>query len=180
MSHLVLAFSGAIASGKTSLSTAVAQLLGCPRVSFGEQVRRIAKERGLPASREQLQFLGELLVREQPEDLCLAVLRQADWRAGSSLVIDGVRHAEILQMLRVLVTPCELKLVFIAVDDRTRAARRPGTCKKPEALSALDAHSTERQVMSELPDIADLLVDGTKDIKALANEIVQWVCRQRD
>lgn len=178
MSHLVLAFSGAIASGKTSVSTAVAQSLGCPRVSFGEQVRRVADERGLPASREQLQFLGEFLVREQPEDFCLAVLRQADWKPVSNLVIDGVRHAEILQTLRTLVKPCELKLIFITVDEQTRAARRPGTGDAPEVLSALDAHSTERQVMSELPAMADLLVDGTRDINALADEIVWWIHSQ--
>jgi dephospho-CoA kinase len=178
MSHLVLAFSGAIASGKTSVSTTVARLLGCPRVSFGEQVRRVAEEQGLPASREQLQALGESLVREQPGDFCRAVLRQADWRPETGLVIDGVRHSEILDELRALVRPCELRLVFINADKHTRAARRPGRGETPEGLSALDAHSTERQVLGALPKIADLLVDGTRDIEVLADEIVRWVRHQ--
>jgi len=178
MSHLVLAFSGAIASGKTSISTTVARLLGCPRVSFGDQVRRVAGDRGLPASREQLQALGESLVCEQPDDFCRAVLRQADWTPGVGLVIDGVRHEEILEKLRTLVRPSELRLIFIQADENTRAARRLGTGRVPGPLAASDAHSTERQVMDTLPALADLLVDGTGDIDILAEEIVRWVRTQ--
>ncbi len=41
MSSVIVAFSGAIGAGKSSISKAVAQGLGCSRVSFGDYVRSV-------------------------------------------------------------------------------------------------------------------------------------------
>ena len=45
MKPVVLAFAGGIASGKSTLSSGVSRALGWPRVSFGDYVRRVARER---------------------------------------------------------------------------------------------------------------------------------------
>ena len=44
---LVLAFAGRIASGKSTFSMGLAQVLGWPRVSFGDYVRQVARHSGL-------------------------------------------------------------------------------------------------------------------------------------
>ena len=122
--NLVIAFSGKIASGKSTLSRAVAGELGWSRVSFGEYVRKLAGERGLnPDSLPTLQELGEDLVQNHLNDFCVGVLGQTPWHAGQSLVIDGLRHVEVAERLRLLVAPSELLIVHIVVDATTRERR---------------------------------------------------------
>jgi len=59
----VVAFAGAIGSGKTALSKRVAELLHWPRVSFGDYIRKIAEKNGQdPKDRGVLQKLGQALV----------------------------------------------------------------------------------------------------------------------
>ncbi|MDQ3694453.1 MAG: AAA family ATPase [Chloroflexota bacterium] len=161
MSDLVIAFAGAIGSGKTTLSNAVCEALDCPRVGFGDYVRQVARSRGLDDSRQVLQNVGASLVDGGVDRLCRAVLSQADWRPGTSLVIDGVRHVEVMESLRRLVAPSELRLVFVAVDDPTRLSRLvTEDIADKHDLDRVDDHSTEAQVRSALPTIADLVVTG--------------------
>jgi dephospho-CoA kinase len=176
---LVLAFAGRIASGKSTLSTSVAQVLGWPRVSFGDYVRQVARHRGLEESRTVLQELGAALIAQGWEAFCRTVLGQVAWEPGQPLIIDGIRHAEALMVLRQLVTPSELRLVFITVNEPTRTARlRQRESPDGETLQRIEEHTTEAQVGTVLPDIADFLVDGTRPQEELQQDIVRWVQQQ--
>jgi len=85
------------------------------------------------------------------------------WEPGQPLIIDGIRHAEALTVLRQLVTPSELRLVFITVNEPTRTARlRQRESPDGETLQRIEEHTTEAQVGTVLPGIADFLVDGTR------------------
>src|SRR5262245_37743225 len=95
----VLSFAAPIEAGKTTVSTRVAELLIAPRVSFGEYLRGLARERGLEMTREVLQDLGEQLVRKDVRGFCEDVLKQQPWEPGRPLIIDGVRHIEVLEAL---------------------------------------------------------------------------------
>ena len=176
MNSVVLAFAGSIASGKSTISTAVATSLGWSRVSFGEYVRSEARLRGLGESRAVLQNLGVSLIDEGCEQFCRAVLAQTGWRLGQSLVVDGLRHVEALQELKRLVAPAKLLLIFIETSEavrRNRVTERKGAdCKE---LLRIESHSTERQVQAALPQIADITVDGNRPIEDLAQEITGWV-----
>ena len=101
---------------------------------------------------------------------------QVDWEPGRSLIVDGIRHAEAVEVLRQLVAPSELLLVFIAVEEPTRRARlHQRSVTDYETLQCLEVHSTETQVKTILPGIADLTVDGTQPVERLLQEIVNWV-----
>ena len=176
---LVLAFAGRIASGKSTLSTGVAQVLGWPRVSFGDYVRQVARHRGLEESRSVLQELGAALIAQGWETFCHTVLGQVAWEPGQSLIIDGIRHAEALAVLRQLVAPSELRLVFITVNEPTRASRlRQRDIPDCETLQRIEDHATEAQVGTVLPGMADFLVDGARPQKKLQQDIVRWVQQQ--
>ena len=181
MKGTVLAFSGRIASGKTALSEQVALSLGWPRVAFGDYVRSVAQSRQLPESRAELQALGATLIEEQGwEQFCRSVLGQANWKPGMSLVIDGIRHAEAVSALRLLVAPAEVLLVLIQADTAIRAARlaergMPGD----ESLERMDTHSTEVQLGTVLPHMADLTVDGTRSLQEVVPMIVEWIRRRQ-
>lgn len=166
---LVIAFSGAIGSGKTSLSRAVADAVRCPRVSFGVQVREEARLRGLDDSRETLQQLGESLVLTQMERFCRSVIAQAPANSHAPLLIDGLRHVAVLDFLCALVAPRPLYLVYIELDQAARSVRIAGD------VSTWDAHSTEVQVPSALRAQADLNLDGNDDLPRLCSTVVSWM-----
>jgi dephospho-CoA kinase len=83
--NAVIGLAGQIAAGKTTIATRLAARLGIPRVSFGDEVRRVAAERGLPADRAVLQDLGEELIAAGWDSFCRAVLAQGAWQPGQPL-----------------------------------------------------------------------------------------------
>jgi dephospho-CoA kinase len=173
---LVLAFAGSIASGKSTLSAGIAQTLGWRYASFGDYVRQVARERGLDGSREVLQEVGAALIDQGWKHFCWAVLGQVEWEPGQSLVIDGIRHVEAVEVLRQLVAPSEVLLVFIAGEESIRHARlRQRSRTDDETLQRVEGHSTEIQVKTRIPGMADFTVDGTRPVESLLQEIVTWV-----
>ena len=176
MKPFVLAFSGSIGSGKSTLSLSLAQALNWPYVSFGNYVRSVALLRRLGESREILQEVGESLIQEGWEQFCKSVLAQATWKPGEPLVVDGIRHIEALEMLRLLVVPSELLLIHIMVNELTRQARLDKRSPDDYAkMERIEDHSTEVQVKSQLPQIADLIVSGEKPTDDSIREILIWI-----
>jgi transcriptional regulator with XRE-family HTH domain/dephospho-CoA kinase len=172
---VVLAFSGRIASGKSTLSAEVARSLGWKRASFGDYVRIVAKSQGLEPSREVLQDLGESLAKT-PEEFCRSMLAHFGWQSGEPLVIDGVRHREIVEALRRLVAPLELRLIFVdSADEQRRERLVRKTDLDLDKMPRIESHSTEKQVSSVLPDIADLRVSTEQGLGDVVRGIVSWV-----
>jgi cytidylate kinase len=172
---LVLGFSGKRGSGKSTISQSVAEALNWRRTGFGDYVRGEAKPRDLDESLENLQAIGEELVARGPETFCRAVLRQADWEPGDSLVVDGIRHVEVVAALRAVIAPDQFRLVYISLAEDVREAR----LSERDNISRggarqYDAHSTEAQVES-LSRIADLVVDGSLPDSKITEKIVRWV-----
>lgn len=151
--------------------------LGWKFASFSDVVRREAHRRRLdPESRETLQSLGSELIDQGWKKLCQAVLEDADWRGGEGLVIDGIRHVEALETLRVLVSPLPLFLVYVRIDERMRKARlleRNGYGE--QRLRRIDQHETESQVKAVLAGVADLVVDGALPVEIATRKILKWL-----
>ena len=180
MKPIVLGFAGSIASGKSTLSIEVAKALGWQRVSFGDYVRTVANCQGLRESREVLQAVGASLINQGVEQFCKSVLEQLNWKPGQPLVVDGIRHAEVVLTLRRLVAPSEFLLIFVMVNESTRETRliEKGLTHWGQ-LQQIEAHSTEVQVQTVLLEMADLTVDNTREIKELVEEILMWVNQSR-
>jgi shikimate kinase len=172
--NVVLAFSGRIGSGKTSISREVAKSTGYKYASFGDHVRQVALYLDLDASRrEVLQDLGWFLAR-YPEQLCRRVLQQADYQQGEPLVIDGVRTVEVLEVLRSQVAPSRLLLVYVAADEDTLIDRARHEGRYPTNLHLLEQHPIEEQTLTTLPEKADIVVrnDDSYPIKEAVREII--------
>src|SRR5437867_2887144 len=88
----VVYFAAPIKAGKTKVSTTLALRLHAPRVSFGDYLRSLAREKELEVTREVLQDLGDHLVNQDVLAFCEDVLRQHPWQPGRPLIVDGVRH----------------------------------------------------------------------------------------
>ena len=169
----VICLSGGIASGKTTLASAIAERLGVPHASFGRFVRATADGRQIPQERENLQSLGEALISELGwEGFCRAVLNDGGWQPGASIVVDGVRHVTALTTIKNLVEPIATKLIFIDVPRDVREARIEGKQhQEATTLAKADAHATEKDVHGALRNLADLVLDGTRELMLLVDEI---------
>ena len=177
MKSIIIALAGRIGSGKSTLAVALADTLQWPRVSFGDYVRKQAIRRRLDEAREVLQEIGASLIEEDTDKFCLSVLEQVSWTPGQHIVIDGIRHSKVLRSLRKLTKPSEIFLVFVNVDDSTRMNRlyKNNVIGKNNRFSQIEAHSTEVDVREGLPDMANLIVDGTRPKQDLVQEIVTWI-----
>src|SRR5437879_891815 len=100
----VIALSGKLGSGKTTISSAIATLLGWRRVGFGDYVRKVVRERGLEETRQNLQVVGTELLEADPREFCKAVLSSGGWTSGEPLIIDGLRHVRTIAIVQELIT----------------------------------------------------------------------------
>jgi cytidylate kinase len=171
-----LAFSGKLGSGKTTVSKLLAERIGARWNSFGDTVKRIARERGIPAEREALQALGAELVSNSPEAFCQRVVSEAQPSSGHDLVVDGLRHTAILKHLQRILLPGTLIPVFVDVDEDIRLdriKRRGGL--SIEDLRRLESHSTEVEVMAALRGSAQLTVDNSGAPADAVDNILVWL-----
>lgn len=181
MSAAVIGFAARMEAGKSAVSKRVAEKLSVPRVSFGDYVRKVALDRGLPETRETLQDLGQELVRLDLRGFCTQVINQSSWRPGMSLVIDGVRHCEVLHTLREIVSPTPFRLVYLWIDRETQLSRLLAEDLPHEKpLDELERHPTEAQVLSDLPEEADLLLEGNDPLELLVQQVVDYANRPDD
>ena len=167
MKPIVVGLAGPIGSGKTTIGARLADSLGVPFGSFGRIIRTIARNKGIPESRENLQRLGQQLVENDPERLCRDVLKDMGWQPGMSVVIEGIRHLTIVDALRQLTRPVPFRLVYIDIDLRTELAR---TSLSSNAMQQYQLDATEIQ-LPNLRDISDIRVSGTSPIDETVAQI---------
>jgi adenylate kinase family enzyme len=172
----VLSFAAPIEAGKTTVSTSVAARLDVPRVSFGGYLRRLAQQMGLEVTREVLQDLGNRLVSDDVRAFCDEVLKEQPWQEGRPLIVDGVRHIEVLDTLRDMLAPAEEYLIYIKVDRATQSKRlEHDELRHEKPLEELEQHPTEVQVRSKLPDRASLVLDGTQHPEELTQKVIEFL-----
>jgi dephospho-CoA kinase len=176
---LVIAFSGKLGSGKTTISDATAKALGWPLVGFGDYVRKVVLERGLAGTRENLQAVGAELLEGDSCDFCKAVLSSGGWTWREPLLVDGLRHVRTIAIIQKLISPAKLRIVSISVSEVTRLQRLGQRSQLDAAsISTIEAHSSEQEVSSILCNHADLVINGEKPVNVLVAEVVQWIRAQ--
>lgn len=175
MAEMVFGMSGQIGSGKSTIARALAESVGCSTASFGGYVRYVARSLGYDENRATLQQLGADLVRD-PETFCFNMLAQQvpDFVPGQRLVIDGIRHIRIANVLEVLVRPSRFVLVYMSVDYRVRLQRLQTREFDLTHLRTLDAHSTEHDVTARLRGRADITLVTTRPSGELVRAVRQW------
>lgn len=176
MTSPVICFSGRIGSGKTSASRGVAGAIGAAWCGFGDFIRSSAIAAGRDAaSREVLQELGAQLIDEHgPAWLCAQVIAAASWNGKTALVIDGVRHADVLDEISRQVIGHPTVLVYLAFDGVRESPR--GLDK--ESRRRAEQHSTERDVLDVLPSRADVLIPVDAPLERVVQLVLDFL-RQR-
>jgi cytidylate kinase len=169
---VVLAFAGAIGSGKSTLSEGVADALGWPRASFGDFIRKQARN---PDDRNELQRIGQTLVLTDVEKFVDDVLSEAPgWEDAGGLVIDGIRHVEVRLALIYRLKPHKLKLVFVTVNEDMRYTRAQDEHQiDAKMLPRYDQHLTEAQIPRILPEYADLRIDNNLPVEFAVERVIK-------
>lgn len=173
MTEWVIAVAGGIASGKSTFIAALADAIGAQTTAFGALVREDAVKRGLdPTSREVLQDIGEKLKAELGAvEFSRRVLCRAPTTA--SVIVDGIRHVDIVDALAEAAPPRRFAFVFLHADLTTRQTRASERSRDGAQLRELDQHSTERQVHDgTLVERADLVLDARSHISDLVEATV--------
>lgn len=152
-----LCFAGGIATGKTTLATATASATGYPRMSFGGALRQIASKNGWRYDRESLQALGQARIEDMGYDGFLRwIVSETDYDWSAPLIVDGVRHGAIFEILANQFGPA--KLVYIECSRSVqldRLIRRDGLAEA-EARRIVN-HNTE-SYLPELEQMASVIV----------------------
>lgn len=150
---MIVAFSGQIASGKSTLSKLLADKTGWNRFSFGDYVRVCAKKIGLDANdRETLQDLGACLSK-RPEPFVRGFL---EWTGTpENMIIDGVRHFSIVLALKAQVYG-PIKLAFVDTPSQIAQDRFPGD------LAQVRGHPVEADIEA-VKDHADWVLDNSSE-----------------
>jgi dephospho-CoA kinase len=177
--RLLLCFSGQIGSGKSSISTAVAETLGWGRTGFGDYLRNeIARLGGDPNDRKTLQDLGQKRVEDDPAAFCRDVLAAAGFQPGDDFVIDGIRHVSIFEILAALGKPSEARLLFLSADETTRTARIQSRADGTDFVRA-STHRVETELRNSLPQCADAVVDADQPLDRVVTDCLELVRRWR-
>jgi adenylate kinase family enzyme len=158
--RVVVALAGRKGSGKSTIARTLVERHGFSHASFGQYVRSEGQRRKLKLDTPGLEELGSALIQDLGwERFCREVLRNV--LGASELVVDGVRHWEVVPILRSITSPAKVILVFVEIDDDERVAR----------LSKRYANAPERQDyeydgmiqdLGTLRERADILVDGMR------------------
>ncbi len=161
MRNLVIALSGGIGAGKAELGEALSKALGADRASFGAEVRRYAREIGADdADVTSLQQVGQSLVLTQPAGFVRRVLAQRV-RHDVPLVVEGLRHVEILVHLRRETEGSVLQVVHLDTPRELRSARMTErTGAVPRLAARYEADINEEQVARIIPQYANVVVSG--------------------
>jgi len=168
----IIAFAGLKKSGKTTLAKRLAVILAVPMASFGDQVRKEALRRGLAnASDKDLQTLGSELVKTNAKRFCQAVLDDADFQPGQGLILDGIRHVEIIPVIEVLTGAKTLSLIYVESSISDRKRRSSLTDRE---LAEIDSHLVERDAPL-LKSKADLVLDTSAHGDQSFIRLLRWV-----
>jgi cytidylate kinase len=171
----IIAFSGLPQTGKTTLARLLARELQCKFVSFGDFVRQEALNRGfLNATRQDLQNIGQTLVTENVRDFCRNVLATVEFSPGEQIVLDGVRHKEVLEVISEISQRQPIKLVLLIASEKIRRNR------SLQDIDSIDSHRVESEVKAQFRSVADLVIETENDEAEALRTLLDWIRKDPD
>ena len=101
---------------------------------------------------------------------------KVDWKPGQSIIIDGIRHTSIVDVLQQVVYPSKFYLIFISIDEGLRRQRiKTQRAEEMHQEAQIEGHSTEIQTITFLPRLADITIDGNSSLDEASKHILDWL-----
>lgn len=169
--HCIILFAGLSKSGKTTLAKKLAESLRVPFSSFGDYVRKEAQQRGFTGSApRQLQELGSEMVKKDIAGFCKGVLEQGGYLVGHGLVIDGIRHMDVLAAIKTLAPEQPVKLIYL---ESSIADRMKRSSLNARELEEIDSHPVESD-RTLLKSAADLVLSTSAESDECFEALLAW------
>jgi hypothetical protein len=172
---VIVVLSGAIGSRRSELAEKLEQRLHWPRVKFSDYIKqRIEAEGDDPNDRLVQQQYGQRLVQNHLKSFVEGVLAMIpNWQVeGGNLIVDGLRHIEVLLVLKELLAD-EFRIFYVHVKPdplrRESGARERGL--NDQDMYRYDRALSEAQMNRILPAYADLEVDASLGIGLAIQDI---------
>jgi dephospho-CoA kinase len=171
----IICLSGSIASGKSTVSHALAEMWpNAETLSFGDVVRTRTRLEGLPSDRATLQEVGSQLLAEGWQSFITALI------AGVStdtvlLIVDGIRHPAAIDSLYERFPGATIRTVFLRVDEEVAARRMMERGESPTARG----HAIESELVA-VERRADLVISGALPVETTVRVISGLVTEVSD
>ena len=168
---LAIGLAGGVGSGKSTVAKSLAATVAGQVVSFGDYIRHLASALGEPTDRSNLQRIGQQRVEAGASEFLNAFLIWASPEPGVPLIIDGVRHIAVHEALRKWAALSDIDYTLIVLDTSAQARadrRHNGDVRE---IVTVDGHPVENEAIARLPDLADIVIDGSGSIDDVMNRI---------
>lgn len=164
----IICISGEIASGKTTLAQALAEHFQNAVVrSFGDVVRKRARNDGKPLDRATLQAMGLFLVAAGWPSFVDALLEDLPpWI--EILVVEGIRHREAVDEIARRNLSDKMLTVYIQVDQPMQSARQ-----QDRGESLLSRTHPVESSLGEVQAMADLVIDGSLPVGEIVEIVIE-------
>lgn len=168
----VICIVGKIASGKTTVASELASVIGGEQFSVSDYLRYCLKQKAIEnPSRTQLQELGESFISEGWENFCDGFLKFINYDMNKTYVIDGIRHKRFFNALCNKIYPINPILVYLKVNDEVLQQR-----KFVRAEIEYDEKRYAEGNLADLYNLADIIIEATDiDIGEIVEEIFQLI-----
>lgn len=163
---------GRIGSGKSAVSALLASDLSIQVVSFGDYVRHVARRHSQPTTRSALQDLGDGLYQQMgASGLLEATLDMAGVASDETVIIDGVRHIEVLTEIRRRAGKTVALYLDVSSEERYQRRKSQGHTELSwEEFVAVDGHLVEAGI-GPLMDQCDFVIDASKPLDLLQKDL---------
>lgn len=170
----VLVFSGGIGSDRSKLAASVASALGWSKAKFSDEIKKRIEAAGEdPNQRSKLQSFGQDMVQNDLAGFVQAVLDSAGFEPGSSCVVDGLRHIEVLLELKERVEGSTVGYIHVH-EDVTRiekSAEERGI--NEQNLFRYNQALSEAQIPRILPAYADIELDAADGLRLNTEKVLR-------
>lgn len=162
-------FSGKIASGKTTISTALANYLGINRYTVSDYLKNYADiYYNGNHSRDTLQKIGDIKRKEGYKKFCIDFLTFINYEKDMSFIIDGIRTIEFLEEMKLCLINEKVIHIFIEIDEKLRHERM---LKRNAQDQLYYQHHTENY-SRKLMEAADIIVNSNNNVTAIVAYIL--------
>lgn len=164
----IYCISGKIGSGKTTISNELSSRINAKRCTVSDCLKKVLVDRGCDApSREQLQEIGAEYINKGWNYFCSCVLEYVNWSGKYPLIIDGVRHVDFLNTLRLICYPIPIYGIYLEASEETLKEH----INKRGMENYNSKHVAEGQ-QRELLDASDIVIDiNEKSVIQIVDEI---------